>query len=121
MSCCIQFLRWNALPFYFYLKNSFSKNIHYVIHLIFKNGINNLFSSQTSFLLVSSDMHAMPNRKTVESWSFNNLGCECNEFGEVTVILCRTCLEYYSTNAISSSSSTLIILQVDKFVLEQML
>ena len=65
-----------------------------VIHLIFKNGINNIFSSQTSFLLVSNDMHAMPNRKTVESWGFNNLGCECNEFGEVTVIFCKICREY---------------------------
>ena len=43
---------------YFYSKNSFSKNIYYVIHLIFKNGINNIFSSQTSFLLVSSNTHA---------------------------------------------------------------
>ena len=34
------------------------KNIQYVIHLIFKNGINNIFSSQTSFLLISSDTHA---------------------------------------------------------------
>ena len=83
--------------------------------MIFKNGINNIFSSQTSFLVVSNDMHAMPNRKTVESWGFNNLGYECNEFGEVTVIFCRTCGEYYSTKAISSSS-ILIKLQVDKFV-----
>ena len=116
MSCYSQFLKWNALSFYFYSKNSFSKNIHYVIHLIFKNGINDIFYSQTSFLLVSSDTHAMPNRKTVESWGFNNLGYECNEYGEVTVIFCRTCREYYSTNAISSSSSTLIKSQVDKFV-----
>ena len=57
MSCCIQFLKWNALS-YFYSKNSFSKNIHYIIHLIFKNGINNIFPSQTSFLLLSSDTHA---------------------------------------------------------------
>ena len=53
MSCCIQFLKWNALSLYFYLKNSFSKNIHYAIHLIFKNGINNIFPFQTSFLLLS--------------------------------------------------------------------
>ena len=58
MSCCIQFLKWNALSLYFYLKNSFSKNIHYIIHLIFKNGINNIFPSQTSFLLLSSNTHA---------------------------------------------------------------
>ena len=32
---------------------------HYVIHLIFKNdGINNIFPSQTSFLLLSSDTRA---------------------------------------------------------------
>ena len=31
---------------------------HYVIHLIFKNGVNNTFPSQTSFLLLSSDTHA---------------------------------------------------------------
>ena len=61
-------------------------------------------------------MHAMPNRKTLESWGFSNLGYECNEFGEVTVIFCGTCREYYSTNAISSSLSTLIKSQVDKFV-----
>ena len=53
-----------------------------------------MFSTQTSFLLVSNDIHAMPNRKTVESWGFNNLGYECNEFGEVTVIFCKTCHEY---------------------------
>ena len=58
MSCCIQFLKWNAPSLYFYSKNSFSKNIHYVIHLIFKDGINNIFPSQTSFLLLSSDTHA---------------------------------------------------------------
>ena len=58
----------------------------------------------------------MPNTKTVESWDFNNLGYECSEFGEVTVIFCRTCHEYYSTNAISPLSSTLIKWQVDKFV-----
>ena len=33
-------------------------NIHYVIHLILKNGINNIFPSQTSFLLLSSVTHA---------------------------------------------------------------
>ena len=43
--CSIRFLKWNALSFCFYSKNSFSKNIHYVIHLIFKNGINNIFFS----------------------------------------------------------------------------
>ena len=86
------------------------------IHLIFKNGINNIFASQTSFLLVTKDTHAMPNRKTVESWGFHNLGYECNEFGEITVIFCEICHEYYSTNVISSSSPTLIKLQVDKFV-----
>ena len=59
-------------------------------------------------MLVSNNMHAMPNRKT--------LGYECNEFGEVTVIFCKKCCEYYSTNAISSSLSTLIKSQVDKFV-----
>ena len=53
MSCCIQFLKWNVLSLYFYSKNSFSKNIHYVMHLIFKNGINNIFPSQTSFLLLT--------------------------------------------------------------------
>ena len=62
--------------------------------LIFKNGINNIFSTQTSFLLVSNDMHARRNRKTVESWGFDNLGFECNEFGEVIVVFCKTCREY---------------------------
>ena len=58
----------------------------------------------------------MPHRKTIGSWGFNNLGCESNEFGEVTLIFCKRCCEYYSTNATSSSSSTLIKSQVDKFV-----
>ena len=39
-------------------RNSFSKNINYVIHLILKKGINNIFPSQTSFLLLSSNTHA---------------------------------------------------------------
>ena len=55
---CIQFLKWNALSLYFYSKNSFSKNIYYVIHLIFKKGINNIFPSQKSFLLLSSNTRA---------------------------------------------------------------
>ena len=59
-------LKWNALSSYFYSKNSFSKNIHYVTHLIFKNGINNIFSSQTSFLLLSSDMHASFTNKPIK-------------------------------------------------------
>ena len=53
-----------------------------------------MFSTETSFLLVSNNMHAMRNRKTIESWGFDNLGYECNEFGEVTVIFCKTCQEY---------------------------
>lgn len=57
----------------------------------------------------------MPNRKKVESWGFNNLGLECNEYGEVSLIFCKTCREYYSSNEISSSS-TFIKSQVDKFV-----
>ena len=48
-------------------------------------------------------MHAMLNRKTIESWDFNNLGYERNEFGEFTVIFCKTYCEYHSTNAISLS------------------
>ena len=67
MSCCIQFLKWNPLSLYFYSKNSFSKNIHYIIHLIFKNGINNIFPSQTSFLLLSSDTHASFANKPIKS------------------------------------------------------
>ena len=59
----------------------------------------------------------MPNRKKVESWGFNNLGFECNDDGEVTMIFCKTCCEYYSSNKISSSSSsTFIKAQVVKFV-----
>ena len=56
MSCCIQLLKRNALSLHFYSKNNFSKNIHYVMHLIFKNGINNIFPSQTSSLLLSSNI-----------------------------------------------------------------
>ena len=93
--------------FYFYSKNSFSKNIHYVIHLIFENGINNAFSSRTCFLLVSSDTHAMRNKKTVESLGFNNFGYKCNEFSEVAVIFCKTCREYYSINTISMVQTSL--------------
>ena len=50
-----------------------------------------MFSTETSFLLVNNNMHAMRNRKTIESWGFDNLGYECNEFGEVTVIFCKIC------------------------------
>ena len=46
-----------------------------------------MFSTQTSLLLVSNDMHTIQNRETVESWGFNNLGYECNELGEVSDIL----------------------------------
>ena len=53
MSCCIQFLKWNALSFYFYLENSFSKNITSYTWFSKK-----MFLSQTSFLLLSSDTHA---------------------------------------------------------------
>ena len=66
MLCCIQFLKWNALSLYFYSKSSFSENIHYVIHLIFRNGINNIFLSQTSFLLLSSDTHTSFNNKPIK-------------------------------------------------------
>ena len=27
----------------------------------------------------------MPNRRVVENWGFNNLGLECNEYGEVNL------------------------------------
>ena len=54
---------------------------HCVMHLIFKNGINNMFSAQTSLLLASNDMHAMRNRKTVESWGFDNLGYSFGSYG----------------------------------------
>ena len=44
------------------------------------------------------------NAKQKESWGFNNLRCECNEFGKVTLIFCKTCQEYYSLNEIYSPS-----------------
>ena len=66
MSCCIQFLNWNSLSLYFNSKSSFSKNIHYVLHLIFKNGINNIFPSQTSSLLLSTDTSASFANKPIQ-------------------------------------------------------
>ena len=38
----------------------------------------------------------MPTKKTVEKWEFKALGYKCNEEGEVTLIFCKTCREYYS-------------------------
>ena len=50
----------------------------------------------------------MPNRKTVENWAFNNLGLECDEYGEVmNLIYCKTCHEYYSSNNEVASFSNL--------------
>ena len=50
----------------------------------------------------------MPNRKTVENWAFNNLGVECDEYGEVmNLIYCKTCHEYYSSNNEVASFSNL--------------
>ena len=40
---------------------------HYIIHLIFKNGINNIYPSQTSFLLRSSNTHASFANKPIKS------------------------------------------------------
>ena len=40
----------------------------------------------------------MPNRKTVENWGFSNLGLERDQYGEVNLIYCKTCHEYYSSN-----------------------
>ena len=37
----------------------------------------------------------MPNRKTVGDWGFNNLGLECDEYGKVNLIYCKTCEYYY--------------------------
>ena len=37
----------------------------------------------------------MPNRKTVGDWGFNNLGLECDEYGKVNLIHCKTCEYYY--------------------------
>ena len=51
----------------------------------------------------------MQNRKTVKNWGFSNLGLECDEYGKVNLIYCKTCHEY-------SSSSNLIKSQVDKFI-----
>ena len=39
---------------------------HYVIHLILKNGMNNIFFSQTSFLILSSDTQASLANKPIK-------------------------------------------------------
>ena len=50
----------------------------------------------------------MPNRKTAENWAFNNLGLECDEYGEVmNLIYCKTSHEYYSSNNEVASFSNL--------------
>ena len=59
----------------------------------------------------------MPNRKTVENWEFNNLGLECDEYGEVNLIYCKTCHEYYSSNKEIASSWNSITAQVDKLII----
>ena len=56
----------------------------------------------------STDHLVMQNRKTVEKWSFNNLGLEYDEYGKVNFIYCKTCHEYYFSNNEVASSSNLI-------------
>ena len=61
----------------------------------------------------------MPSKKKVESWGFNNLGYECSEDGEVTLIYCKTCRDFYSSgnsNDGPGSSAAFIKAQVDKYV-----
>ena len=55
----------------------------------------------------------MPNRKTVENWSINNLGLVCSE---VNLIYCKICHKHYSSNNEAASYSNLIKAQVDKFI-----
>ena len=59
----------------------------------------------------------MPNRKTVENWEFNNLGLECDEYGEVNLIYCKTCHKYCSSNNEIASSWNSIKAQVDKLII----
>ena len=40
----------------------------------------------------------------------------CDEYGEVNLIYCKTCSEYYSSNNEVASSSNLIKAQVDRFI-----
>ena len=58
----------------------------------------------------------MPNRKTVENESFNNLGLQCDEYGKVSLIYRKTCRQYSSSNNEVASSSNLIKAQIDKFI-----
>ena len=59
----------------------------------------------------------MPNKKTVDSWDFNNIGYECEE-GEVTKIWCKTCREFYSdaSNKDSANVKSCIKGQLDVYV-----
>ena len=65
MSWCIQFLKWNSLSLYFYLKNSFSKNITSYIWFLKMEWITYFFS-QTSFLILSSDTQASLANKPIK-------------------------------------------------------
>ena len=56
---------------------------------------------------MSKDHLIMSNRKATENWGFNNLGLEFNEYGEINMICCRTCCEYYSSNNEVAQSSNL--------------
>ena len=38
----------------------------------------------------------MVRQKTVDSWSFKSLGYELNQDGEVSIIFCKTCREFYT-------------------------
>ena len=44
-------------------------------------------------------------KKTVDRWGYNNLGYEVDEDGDVTLIYCKTCRDYYSSPAGTSSSA----------------
>ena len=65
---------------------------------------------------MGKDHLVMPKRKTVEIWDFNKLGSECDEYGKVNLIYCKTCHKYSSSNNEVASSSNLIKAQVDKFI-----
>ena len=47
---------------------------------------------------------------------FNNLGLDCDEYGKVYLIYCKTGHEYYPSNNKVALSSNLIKAQVDKFI-----
>jgi len=57
----------------------------------------------------------MPTVKTVKSWNFKCLGFEEDD-GEVKIIWCEICRDFYQNNNMPSNTKSFIKGQVQKFV-----